>query len=440
MLSFEIAAASIVAIIALIYLGMHVAIALGLVSFLGVWFIRGNLNTAIELLWGAAERTVDSSVFAVVPLFVMMGLLASQAGLGRDAYDIAHRLLARVRGGLGMATVLANAVFAAITGVSIASASVFARLSVPEMLRHGYRPRFAVGVVAGSSILGMLIPPSVLLIVYGILSEQSIGDLFIAGIVPGMVITSAFCLLIAVMCLRYPHKVFMDEAVSGHLSEEAPSGGLVRQSMPIVVLVVGVLGGIYGGLFTPTEASAIGALAATVIAYFRRTLSWRALWTILLETGSVTATILFLVVGATMYSRMLGVSGLPTQIANVVTGLDASFWVLIVIYVAILIMLGTILDSISIMLITVPLFLLVLQPYDINLIWFGIVTVIGVEIGLITPPFGIAVYVVHSTLRRRDISLWDVFAGSFPFALTMFAVLLLIIVFPPIATVLVDLR
>ncbi len=439
MLGFEIAAISVLAMIILIYLGMHVAIALALVSFIGVWFIRGSASIATSLLWSAAERTVDSYTFAVVPLFVLMGLMAGRAGLGKDAYELAHRVLCGIAGGLGMATVVANAIFAAITGVSIASASVFAKLSVPEMLRHGYQPRFAVGVVAGSSVLGMLIPPSVLLIVFAIIAEQSIGDLFVAGIVPGVLLTLAFCLLIWITAHLRPSRVFADRSIAeGHAGpmHHAPA----TRYFPIAILIFGVLGGMYGGLFTPTEAAAVGALLATIIAFLRRTLDARSIWALLKETGSVTATILFLVVGATMYSRMLGVSGLPTQIGTLITEMDASFWFLISIYVLILILLGTIIDSISIMLITVPLFMEVLSPYGIDLVWFGIITVIAVEIGLITPPFGIAVYVVHSTLGRSDVSIGDVFRGAFPFALMMFLVLWLIIFVPGIATFLVDLR
>ena len=181
--SFEIALASVVCMLLLIYLGMHVAIVLALVSFIGVWIIR-SFDAAVLHLWGAASQTLSDSVFAVVPLYVLMGSLAGVAGMGRDTYDLAQRLIGGIRGSLGIATVVANAIFAAVTGVSVASASIFAKLSVPEMMRHGYRASFAVGVVAGSSILGMLIPPSVLMIVYGIIAEQSIGDLFIAGIGP----------------------------------------------------------------------------------------------------------------------------------------------------------------------------------------------------------------------------------------------------------------
>lgn len=441
MTGFEIAALSIVAMVVLIYLGMHVAVVLALISFVGVWVIRGDVNIATTHLWGAVSKTVNSSVFAVVPLFVLMGNLAAVAGLGRDTYDLAHKLIGGIRGSLAIATVVANAIFAAITGVSVASAAIFAKLSVPEMLHHGYRARFAVGTVAGSSVLGMLIPPSVLMIVYGIIAEQSIGDMFIAGIGPGLLLTAAYSGFILIMAYKFPRFV----SVSGSFESEARAKesavrGFWGQATPLTMLVVIVLGGIYSGILTAIEAAAAGAFAALIVALLRRVLNWRNVIEVLKESGSVTAVVLFLIVGASMYSRMLGVSGLPTEISNWVVHMEAVYWVLLSLYVLIVLILGTLIDSISIMLIMVPIFMIVLKPFNVDLVWFGVVTVIAAEIGLLTPPFGLSVFVVHSTLARPDISLWDVFAGSLPFACVMGVVLLLVILFPPIATYLVYLR
>jgi tripartite ATP-independent transporter DctM subunit len=214
-------------------------------------------------------------------------------------------------------------------------------------------------------------------------------------------------------------------------------GEMLRKLFPIVVLIVLVLGGIYGGIFTPTEAGAAGAFGALVIALIRRKLTVPVAWRILVETGHITATILFLVISATMYSRMLGLSGLPTQLHTWIVGLDASFLTLIGFYVVLMIILGTVIDSVSIMLITVPLFMGVLQPFGVDLIWLGIVTVIGVEIGLLTPPMGISVFVIKASLNDPRISLWDIFAGALPFAAAMLLTLILIIAFPPIVTFLV---
>jgi tripartite ATP-independent transporter DctM subunit len=344
-----------------------------------------------------------------------------------------------------MATVVANAIFAAITGVSVASASVFSKLSVPEMLRHGYNVRFAVGTVAGSSVLGMLIPPSVLFIIYALITEQSVGDMFIAGIGPGLLLTAMYCTQIFVMAHWFPHTVMARGRVAGP-PEDADAahsddrGELLRKAGPITLLVVLVLGGLYGGVFTPVEAGAAGAFLGLIFALVRRTLSWRGFWNVLLETGSVTATLLFLIVAASMYSRMLGLSGLPGELAAFFEGSGLGFYGLLTIYVILVIILGTIVDSASIMLIMVPLFIAALKAFEIDLVWFGVVTVIATEIGLLTPPFGLAVFVVHSTLARPDISLKDIFIGAAPYALSMCIVVALIIAFPGIATFLVKLR
>ena len=439
----EIGAVSIIAMLVLIYIGMYVPIVLALISFVGVWVVKGNINVAVSLLWIASAKTVGNFLFGVIPLFVLMGLLVSAAGMGRDTYDIAHSFLYRVRGGLGMATVVANAIFAAITGVSIASATVFSRISVPEMLRYGYKGRFAVGTVAGSSVLGMLIPPSILLIIYALIAEESVGDLFIAGIGPGLVLTAAYCVLIAVMAYGFPNSVAIPETFSDapgaddhHLSGKE----LAVKGIPILILIFVVLGGIYAGIYTPTEAGAAGASVALLFALVRRTLTWRRLWDILVETGHISATLLFLIIAASMYSRMLGVTGLPTQLGTWISSIDASFALLLFIYVVVVLVLGTIIDSVSIMLITVPLFLVVLAPFNVDLVWFGIVTIVATEIGLLTPPLGLAVYVIKSSLDRDDISLADIFIGAAPFALTMLIVLILVIIFPEISLWLVDLR
>jgi tripartite ATP-independent transporter DctM subunit len=214
----------------------------------------------------------------------------------------------------------------------------------------------------------------------------------------------------------------------------------MMKSIPIIVLIIVVLGGIYAGLYTPTEADAAGAFVALLFALWRRTLMWRRLWDILVETGHISATLLFLIAAASMYSRMLGITGLPTQLGVWINSLDASLGMLLFIYVVIVLVLGTIIDSVSIMLITVPLFLVVLKPFGVDLVWFGIVTIVATEIGLLTPPLGLAVYVIKSSLDRDDISLADIFIGAAPFTLTMLIVLILVIIFPDISLWLVELR
>lgn len=446
MTGLEVGLYSVIAMLVLIYLGMYVPVVLALISFLGVWVIRGNVDVAAGLLWLTASKTVGDFLYGVIPLFVLMGLLTSAAGMGRDTYQVAHFFLRRVRGGLGMATVVANAIFAAITGVSIASATVFSRIAVPEMIRFGYQRRFAVGTVAGSSVLGMLIPPSVLLIIYALIAEQSVGDMFIAGVGPGLLLTLAYCLLILFMAFVMPTKV-MNPAVLAKLADENTEGGedltlgeVALKIIPILVLILVVLGGIYAGFYTPTEAGAAGAFVALLFALGRRALTLRGLWLILVDTGNITATLLLLIISASMYSSMLGVSGLPTQLGSWINDLNASLALLLLIYVLIVLVLGTIIDSASIMLIAVPLFLTVLAPFNVDLVWFGIVTIIAVEIGLLTPPLGLAVYVIKSTLQDENFSLADIFIGAAPYALTMLLVLILVIVFPDISLYFVELR
>jgi C4-dicarboxylate transporter, DctM subunit len=431
--------ASVVLMLLLIYAGMYVAIALTMLSFIGVWLIRGDAGIAANLLALAVNDAISDYVFGVVPLFVLMGLLVAVADIGKDTFDVANQLLRRVRGGLGIATVAANAVFAAITGISIASAAVFTRVAVPEMLRHGYAPRFSVGVVAGSSVLGMLIPPSLLLILYGILTERSIGDLFIAGVIPGLVLALSFAVGIVLMAVFRPHWVYAGGRAEPTV-QEAPLMGLTEiagKIFPIVLLIGLVLGGIYGGLFTPVEAGAVGAAGALIIAFAKRRLDGRSLWKVLVETAHITAAVCFLIIAASLYSRMLAISGVTELLRALIVDTGFGFAGLLAIFIVVVLILGTILDSSSILLITIPLVLPALVGFQTDLIWFGIVTVIAIEIGLLTPPFGIAVFVIKSTLGADSpITLKDIFIGAFPFAVIMFIVLLLVIAVPQLATML----
>ncbi|RMD95800.1 MAG: TRAP transporter large permease [Alphaproteobacteria bacterium] len=437
MTPFEIGLAALAGMGLLVLLGLYVPIALMLCSFLGVWAIKGSPVLASKLLALAANDAIASYFFGVVPLFVLMGFVVAEAGLGRDAFDVANALFRRLRGGLAVGTVGANAIFAAITGISIASAAVFTKIAVPQMVRHGYARRFAVGVVAGSSVLGMLIPPSLLLILYGILTEQSIGDLFIAGVLPGLILALAFAGGIVAMAHLSPRVLGNPDGQD--IAALSPRE-LVAKGAPISALIFLVLGGIYLGWFTPVEAGAVGSIGALAIGLARRSLSLAGLWRVLVETGLVTASVCFLIIAAQMYSRMLAFSGVPRGLGELAAHAELGVMGLIVIYVAILVALGMILDSSSIMLILVPLMLPVVKAMGIDLVWFGIVTVIAVEIGLLTPPFGISVYVIKSTLDDPSVGLADIFRGAAPFALIMLGVLALVIAFPWLATALLPNR
>ncbi|SHH36072.1 TRAP transporter large permease [Marivita hallyeonensis] len=431
-MSFELAVGlgSVFVMIGFIWMGLHVAVALAATSFLGVWVMKGNADISAKLIGLAAKDSISSYVFGVIPLFVLMGLFVERAGIGRDAFDVGEQAFRKIRGGLGVATVGANAIFAAITGVSIASAAVFTKVAVPQMIDRGYNPRFAVGVVAGSSVLGMLIPPSLLLIIYGILVEVSIGDLFIAGVIPGLLLAVCYAVGILVMARVTPG--FLGNPKEGAAAEAPRLSWLdiARKMAPVVVLIGAVFGGIYGGVFTPTEAGAVGALGALLVALLRRTLDLKSFWRILVETGHVTASICILFVAATMYSRMLALSGFPNAMGDWLTAAEFGFYGIIIAYVLIVLVLGSILDSTSIMLIMVPLFAPPLLALGADLVWFGIVTIIAVEIGLLTPPLGISAFVVKANLQDDRIGLKDIFLGAAPFALIMAICLIAIIAFP----------
>lgn len=426
--------ASIVVIVVLIYCGSYVAITLSTVSFVGVWLLRGDVTIAMRMMTLAVTDSIKSYDFASIPTFVMMGLIVGKAGIGTEIYEVFHQVFRRVRAGLGIATVAANAAFAAVTGSSIASASVFTRVSVPEMIRYDYGKRFAVGVVAGSSVLGMLIPPSVMLIIYAFVAEQSVGEMFLAGVLPGLLLSAAFMVAIYIMTVAAPRFIGKGAFASAD-ADDAPAMSvftIVSKLTPLTAMILIVLGGIYSGVVTAAEAGAAGALVALVVAALKGRMSVRAFKEVLIDTGHITAAILFLIMSATMYSRMLGIAGLPSMFSQWLSHAELGFGMMMVLYVILLIFLGTIIDTSSIILICAPLFLATIEAMDLSLVWFGIITVVGAEIGLLTPPFGISCFVIRAALNRSDISLNDVFVGALPFAAVMLMVLVVLIAFPQI--------
>ena len=412
----------------LVLCGLHIATALLVLSFFGIWMVRGSPAIADRSLSLAALGSISSYSFGVIPLFILMGLLVDIANVGRDAFAVAANLLRRVRGGLGIATVFANAVFAAITGSSIASASVFTRVATPQMISHGYSKRFAVGVVAGSSVLGMLIPPSLLLIVYGLIAEVSVGRLFTAAILPGLLLAGTFSLMIFLMARFTPGQIGQPRIADD--VETITLGEFAGKLLPIVLLVAVVLGGIYTGYFTPTESGAVGAAGALIIALARRSLDWKKFGKILVECAEISASILVLIVAANLYSRMLTLTGIPQAVSGYIVAAELGMFAFLAVYLLILIVLGMFLDSVSIMLVVLPLMLPVVSALGGDLIWFGIVTTIAVEIGLLTPPFGLAAYVVKGTLPEGSATLNEIFAGSLPFVGAMILVTIIVMAFP----------
>lgn len=444
-----IAIALIVGMLVLILVGMPIGVVMILLSFIGTWLIRDDFDRAVNLLKIASTGAIQDQLFGVVPLFVLMGVLVNIGNIGRDTFEVFQWLLQRLRGGLGIATVVANAVFAAITGVSIASAVVFTKVSVPPMLEYGYTARFSVGVVAGSSVLGMLIPPSLLLIIFGVVAEVSVGQLFNAAILPGILLALGFCLAILAMAylvpnvvgrLRMPDTTDLPAKWIRKPPHEETLASALAKMVPITLLVIAVLGGIYGGVFTPTEAGAVGAFLALVIVCIKALvtpdlLTWRKLWKGMVDTGHISVSILFLIIGANMYSRMIALSGLPNDLIDLLLAADFGFYGTVLIYLLIVLVMGMVLDSVSIMLITLPLILPMLIAFNTDLVWFGVVAVVAVEIGLLTPPLGLTVYVVKSALGNTQVRLGDIFIGAFPFVLVMVIVTALLVAFPSLTEI-----
>ena len=424
--------------VALIVVGLPIGITLISTGAIGVWLIRENPDLAFRFTALATYSGIQDYLFATIPLFVLMGLLVSISDVGKDTFDVAQNLLRRVKGGLGIATVGANAVFAAVTGVSIASAAVFTKVAVPEMVRHGYSMRFAAGTVAGSSILGMLIPPSLLMIVYGVLAEVSIGAMFIAGVIPGLIIALGFVIMIWCYARFAPHRI-MDHLESPAARDEPVMGTaeMLGKSVPILSLVLLILGGLYTGFFTPTEAGAVGAAGALVIALVRRRLDAKKFWRVLRETGLVSAAILFLLIAAGLYSRMLSMAGVPNAIGDFVEHLGLGAHGFLLAFVLVVLLMGMILDSTSILLIMVPIGAPIASAMGFDLIHFGIVTIIAVEMGLLTPPFGISVFTVKATLADPKVGIETIFAGALPFVAVMGTALVFIALVPALSTALV---
>ena len=318
----------------------------------------------------------------------------------------------------------------AITGVSVASAAVFSKLAIPEMNRLGYEPKFALGIVASSALLGMLIPPSILMIIYGVITEESIGKLFAAGIGPGLVVTGT---LSAMILLR----VHLDPALAGHEArgDDAPAYGRMETIIkiwPIAALITLVLGGIYGGLFTPTEAGAIGALGAAVLIVVRGRFTAKGMMTSLLDTGMACGSIFFLLITAQMYSRMLTLSRLPDTLTQWASGLAVPGVVILLAFVVVLLLLGSIIDSVSILLLTMPIMVPIAGSFGYDKIWFGMIAIVTVELGLLTPPFGMVVFAMKAALPD-NVRIEDIFLGSLPFFAALLAALGLVIAFPEIS-------
>ncbi len=413
-----------------IIFGIHIGVSLLSFSLLGLILTTGDLGVTASLLGTGPFYVLFEYELVVIPLFILMGDFVIMAGASQDLYQAFHIWLRKVRGGLAIATVLANAVFAAVTGVSIASAAVFSKIALPQMMKHGYQGKFTLGTVAGSSVLGMLIPPSVLFIIYGIFSEESIGKLFMAGVIPGLILTAIYSLGIKVMIYKRPQ-------LAGDIPKEAIARWdwlkALRDTWGIVALILMVLGGMYGGVLTPTEAGAVGAIGSCLLAVVKGRFKFTSMGHALHETGLVTASFFLLFIGAQLFSRMLATTGFVRVLTDTLVGLSAPPIVLILLMILVWLILGCLIDSMSIMILTLPIMLPVVKALHYDLIWFGVVATITIEMGLLTPPFGMVVFVMKSTIGE-GVTVEEIFRGSFPFLLMMAACLALIVAFPILST------
>jgi tripartite ATP-independent transporter DctM subunit len=434
----NVASILIASLLVLVALGVHIAIALGVSSALGIYFVTEDVHVVTTMLGSTAYEALRDYVFAVIPLFMLMGEFIGRSGSVTDLYRGINGLLKRLPGRLAIATVLGNALFSFVTGVSIASAAAFSRVSYPEMKRFGYHRGFALGVVAGSSCLGMLIPPSVLMIVWGILTEKSIGQIFLAGVLPGLLLTTLYVVYIFAMALFRPAVVGAgadQQANPG--TEDMPLSAIAVSFGGILLVIFAVLGGIWFGVFTPTEGAGAGALIGLVLA-IAKGMRYRGIIDSILSVGRTSAPILLLLVTASLYSRALAMTGVSTAIQDLFLGSGLTPFLIVVIMVLVWFVLGMVIDSISIMLLTVPIFAPIAEQLGYHPIAFAIVGILAIEAGLLTPPFGLIVYTVKAAVQDEDpgISLGDIFRSSTPYWVIMLVAMTLIIVFPQIATVL----
>ena len=404
---------------------MPIGLVMALVGFAGFAYICG-FDDALGVLGTVPYDTFVSYGMSIIPLFILMGSFCYFAGLSRDLYDTVHAWLGRFRGGLAMATVGACASFAAVSGSSLATAATMGTVALPEMRRYKYDDRLATGSVAAGGTIGILIPPSIVLILYAVITEQSIGKLFLAGFIPGVLEAVFYIVTIYILCKRNPlmgppgpRTSFIEKIVS------------LKNSWVVVVLFVVIIGGIYQGWFSPIEAAGVGAFGAFAFAIARRKLSWQAFKTSLFETGKTTAMIFVIIMGAMILGYFLAVSRLPFELANFIGGLPVNRYVILAIILVFYLALGCVMDSLAMMLLTVPIFFPLILALDFNPIWFGILIVRVCEMGLITPPVGLNVYIIRGV--AKDVSMPTIFRGIIPFLIADICHVALLVAVPQIS-------
>lgn len=452
----EVAFAVLGLLLIMVFAGVHIAIALAATSLLGLFLVTESWDITINTLARTSFEGMRGYIFAALPLFMLMGEFISRSGAAQDLYIGINRALRRIPGRLALATVLGNAVFAFLTGVSIAAAAAFTRIAYPQMKAFKYDPGLSLGVIAGSSCLGMLIPPSNLMILWAILVEESIGHLFLAGIVPGLLLTSLFVIYILISATLRP-ELYGEPAKGEGTSEVTPAQSvgaaavgseraefekyeqtikpkdILISSLCVVGMIICVLGGIWFGVFTPTEAAGVGAILALTFSFTIKGLRKNDIVDGILQVGRTLAPLMVLILMALLYSRALALTGIGGAIEEYFTENQFPPWVVLLFMIFVWFLLGMIIDSKSIMLITVPVFapLGVLIGYDP--ISFAIIGIMAIEAGLLTPPFGLIVYTVKSAANDKDMTAMRIFGASTPYWIMLLIVVTLVAIWPNLA-------
>ncbi|EKU28057.1 TRAP-type C4-dicarboxylate transport system, large permease component [Alcaligenes sp. HPC1271] len=382
-----------------------------------------GMEAALTMAAQTSYDTAMSYSFTVLPLFILMGNLVNASGLSKDLYKAAHAFIGHLRGGLAMATIVACGAFSALCGSSMATTAAMGRVAMPNMRKYNYDDRLATGSIAAGGTLGILIPPSVMMVVYGILTETDIGKLFAAGFLPGMIAMLMYLITVMIITAINPNLGRPGEKASWRERFEATKG-----VMAITVLFIVIMGGIYGGVFTPTEAAGIGAAATFLLTLKRRGWQPRMYLTVLIEAAQTTAIMFALVIGALVFTNFLTVAGLPNQLLGFIQGIDVSPIVVILIICAIYLVLGCFLETMSMVMLTVPIFYPIVASLGFDLVWFGIIVVVAAEISLITPPLGLNIFMIKNVMP--DVPLGTIIRGVTPFVM-MDIVRLLLLVFVP---------
>ena len=451
--------AIVVVVLLLVFSGVHIAIALGITAALGIYLMTGDVEVVRTFVANTAYEALRDYVFAVIPLFMLMGDFLAKCGAARDLYTLANRASKWLPGRLAAATIVANAVFGFVTGVSIAAAAAFSRIAYPEMRRYGYRRDFALGSVAGSACLGMLIPPSVLMIVWCVLTEISIGKLFLAGVIPGLLTAAGMVAYVVIAAKLKPELVgetHVSRGAAGALSADVTGAQISRphvmppdedpatiramllSTLLVIALIIGTLGAIWLGLCTPTEGAGVGAVGALLLAIIKG-IRPREVWQVVLDVGRTSGPLLLLLFCAQLYSRVLSMTGFTEAAKNFLLATGAGTWGIFLVMIGIWVALGCLIDSISIILLTVPIFAPIAAHLGFDPLAFAIMGILAIETGLLTPPFGILVFTVKAAVPDRDVELAEIFRGSMPYVFVLLAVVAALAVFPQLATFLPNL-